>query len=412
LMDHFEGTVILSPLELIVIALQCLTERNVDALEINQLTDDSNQIRGEMSYVLMGLMLQRPVVDLKDSAFQAFARLALANYSHMLLERMVCVMPTRQHQPWHDTTDYWDVQLYDIYPFCQVAGICSGDTINIDGAYGAMIKWDKFERVAHVTQQSFKRMATQILLRLSPVILITGLAMVASAKGQVSQMVAGIMCLIVALLVLGSSPYLVRLLFTGKLWDTQAHFFAFEGYMDIATLETHIFGASMKRLMWTPFASTLSSSKPGKHGECVGQDPTLDPDTLRLIEQIYKAGPESKGKGQLRVFTLVDTFTMSVTLFLAENPPVSVMICGTEGGMQRALLCSYDSVTNTFRRETVLRMETQVLNRMQRVPRFKFQFERPTYESQEGVGPFGMVGSMQGAGGARDAVIELRNLVL
>ena len=366
LMDHYEGSVVLSVLELIVVALQCLNSRSIE--------EENLSIRGEMSYVLMGLMLQRPIVDLNDTAFQAFARLALANYSHMLLERMVCVMPTRPRQPWHDTKDHWGVQLYDIYPCCQVAGISDGDSVIIDGAYGATIRWDRFERVAYATQDSWGRFFANLALRFAPFMLIIGIPLAAIAF----TVVIGAVFILLGLGIMGASPVLLRYLYTGKVWNTQAHFFAFEGYMDIQTIEAHIFGGYMKRMTWAPFASTLSINKPGAHSECIGEDPITNPETRRLVEGIYTAGPETRG--QQRVFTLVDTFTMTVTLFLAENPPVSVIVCGAEGGMQRAMLCSYDSATNTFRRETVLRMETHVLNRMQRLSRFKFQFQPPVYQ--------------------------------
>ena len=44
--------------------------------------------------------------------------------------------------------------------------------------------------------------------------------------------------------------------------------------------------------------------------------------------------------------------------------------------MQRAVGVSYDHTTETVHRETVLRMETTVLNRMSRVPRCRIGFGR------------------------------------
>ena len=76
-----------------------------------------------------------------------------------------------------------------------------------------------------------------------------------------------------------------------------------------------------------------------------------------------------------RLFTLIDTYTLTVTTFRAVHPPSAVLICGREGGAQRALLCSYDFRTQTFHRETVLRMQTNVLNRLDRVERFRFSME-------------------------------------
>lgn len=70
---------------------------------------------------------------------------------------------------------------------------------------------------------------------------------------------------------------------------------------------------------------------------------------------------------------------MTATLFLAARPPVSFILAGTEGGMQRAIGCSYDWTTGTLYRETVLRMPTPIQDSMTRVPRVKIGFKRAQY---------------------------------
>lgn len=60
----------------------------------------------------------------------------------------------------------------------------------------------------------------------------------------------------------------------------------------------------------------------------------------------------------------------------AVRPPVAALLCGSEGGMQRAVMCSYDWPTQTFYRESVLRMETRMLERMPRIGRVKFGLRR------------------------------------
>lgn len=80
--------------------------------------------------------------------------------------------------------------------------------------------------------------------------------------------------------------------------------------------------------------------------------------------------------GDERIFTLVDTNTLTVTLFSAVRPPVAVLLCGEEGGMQRALLCSYDYSTQTLYRESVMRMETMILEKMARVGRLRLGLRR------------------------------------
>jgi hypothetical protein len=79
---------------------------------------------------------------------------------------------------------------------------------------------------------------------------------------------------------------------------------------------------------------------------------------------------------------------MQLMLFEAVRPPQTLMFCASEGGMQRAVGCSYDWETQTMYRETVLRMPTPTLNRMDRVPRFRLGLLRqlwPTTHKTEAV---------------------------
>jgi len=64
-------------------------------------------------------------------------------------------------------------------------------------------------------------------------------------------------------------------------------------------------------------------------------------------------------------------------LFEAVRPPTCLLLCAVEGGMQRAIGCSYDFTMQTFYRETVLRMNTTVLDKMSRVPRFRIGIRKP-----------------------------------
>jgi hypothetical protein len=75
-------------------------------------------------------------------------------------------------------------------------------------------------------------------------------------------------------------------------------------------------------------------------------------------------------------------------MFEAERPPVVALLCGSEGGMQRAVMCSYDWTTQTLYRETVLRMETKVLEKMSRVGRVRFGLKRwPKAKTQNTLQP-------------------------
>lgn len=61
-----------------------------------------------------------------------------------------------------------------------------------------------------------------------------------------------------------------------------------------------------------------------------------------------------------RIFTLVDTGNMTVSVISAERPPVVALICGREGGMLRVLLCSWRFEKNCLYREGVVRMRSSL----------------------------------------------------
>lgn len=363
LVDHYEGTLILSRLELVVLAFKCLKSR---------LGGTTEYCKGDLSYALMGLLRQRPQVDKKDSAFQAFARLSLANDSDRLLERLICVLPKNRTEDWSAMDDVWEVWPWDIYPTCQIAGIGDQDTVIIDGAFGATIKWDSFAKVAFINRETWLRLIARVFLRATPAWFSFGILFLSLRIKPV-----GAIFLTLALIAILTSPLAVKHCYSGKLWDTQAWLFGFEGYLDIDTIERKIFGFPYGRLHWTPFGSPLSRHGENLYGECEGRDPVMTDGSVR---KLVDAAPSSS-YGEPKIFTLVDTNTMTVTMFEAVRPPVVALMCGSEGGMQRAVLCSYDWTNQTLYRETVLRMETRVLEKMSRVGRVRFGLKRGVEET-------------------------------
>jgi hypothetical protein len=191
--------------------------------------------------------------------------------------------------------------------------------------------------------------------------------------------IPGIIILLLAALMAILSPFLIRRFcsFDSKIHATQPCFFGVEGYVPIENLDHILFGDTSDpgRLRWSPNSSVLSSNYETEFNECVGVDPTVTSSHATMLASMSK---ESQ-IGEPRLFTLVDTGSMTVTLFVARRPPVAVLCCGQEGGMQRALLCSYDWTNSTLYRETIVRMESTVINHMSRLGRVKLALdsERP-----------------------------------
>jgi len=425
LIDHFEGSLILTPLELVTIALDCLQDR------LAQMKQEDASYKGfapgDMSYALMGLLRRRPEINMEDTNFEAFARLSLANDSNMLLERLICMLPPNRDLPWHRIEDAWGVKLWDITPKCQVSGIGDNQTVILDGAHGATIRWKSLAPVAFSRRKTFYRDAMKIALRGSPLWFIIGLITLATGASAPQfgskfnpAVTPGLVIFLLAMIVVLTSPILLLATYRGKFWGTQSWFFGIEGYVDIGTLEGSLFGVNLGRLKWSTNGSMLSdhhiaTGRRSLLGEC---EPLIPPDAANLvsaqpvrrpwysfIQGRLQREPEGavrriipRHDGQERLFTLVDTCSMTVTLFRARRPPVAVIVCGSEGGMQRAVLCSYDWRTQTFCRETVLRMKTMVTEKMFRVDRFRFSlFDE--YKFREDVEKAGTRTTAEGASG-------------
>ncbi|KAK8154625.1 hypothetical protein IWX90DRAFT_61387 [Phyllosticta citrichinensis] len=369
LIDHYEGSIHLTPLELVSIALECFETRTTE-----------QRSGGDMAYALMGLLRRRPRVDRSDSSFEAFARLSLANDSDELLERLICMLPVPATHDgalaaqWHHVRDAWGVRLWDIEPLTQVAGIVEKDKVLLDGAYGASITWKSMKPHAYIVKQTLMRKIMKILLRGSPAYLVLSLLWVANLsiayrdeRKYVSHNFVAFLSalslsfLVPAVLVALCGPWMLRKVYRGKFWSTQASFIGVEGIpADIGECETLLFGYNHGRLQWSA-AGSVYSRHHLRHGECVPDAPvTTNPNP-----------------NHSRVFTLIDTFNMTATAFTAARPPSAVVVCGREGGMLRGVLCSYDWRSQTFCRETVVRVRTLALDRLLRVDRFRFALECP-----------------------------------
>ncbi|KAF2171321.1 hypothetical protein M409DRAFT_18435 [Zasmidium cellare ATCC 36951] len=168
-------------------------------------------------------------------------------------------------------------------------------------------------------------------------------------------------------MILVAGPALLKNMYYGKFWTTQARFFGVQGLADINMIERSLFGLSVGesnegRLKWSTSGSLQSSgTKETESGHFEGVAPA--------------SLPEKDEEGKY-LFTVIDTYSLEATAFYADRPPTVVLVCGRANGMQRAVLCSYDWTTQTFTREVVLRMKTIVLNRMFRVDQCRVAFRR------------------------------------
>ncbi|KAI8953698.1 hypothetical protein F4801DRAFT_597422 [Xylaria longipes] len=252
----------LSRLELAVIALKCLYKRKT-----------TQYLPGDHAYALMGLLRIRPEVDITDSQFQAFARISLVNDSDRLLERYLCTMPANIDQPWHDMEDAYHSSLWEIEPYCQVAAICEDNTVIIDGARGASIRWKSFLPVAifPATPWSYtsleggwRRHFAAELMHNNGTIFLIAISLIISGttiEGVANELVAaGVFVLILSIYIWLQSPMLIRTMYGGKFTQVQAALFGFEGYINAPAIERAILGGNFGRFAWSANGSPLSCS--------------------------------------------------------------------------------------------------------------------------------------------------------
>ena len=127
-------------------------------------------------------------------------------------------------------------------------------------------------------------------------------------------------------------PKAVRRLYGGRVTQTASHLVGFEGLMPIRDLEILIFGNCADRLSYEP-SSTPFCRENRDRAERRGTEPPW------VLEGPPVSATPPLPRGH-RLFTLVDTGTLSVSIFSAMRPPTVALICGREGGMLRVASCS------------------------------------------------------------------------
>jgi hypothetical protein len=280
LAEHYTGTITLSRLELIQVALNALRSRDWKEFQ-----------KGDIAYALMTLLTKRPRMDPTDTEEVALARLSLANDTDRIVERMICMDQRRRigedrtKKGWFSVDDDLHANLWDIEPLCQVAGVCKDGSIIIDGCHGISIRWKDIPRIYFVNRETWKKAWAGFGLRSGPLWFLVGVTLVAlpGLKG------AGAFLLVVGIILLILAPWSIATLYGGKVWGAKPWLIGFEGTLPIDEIERITFGNSIGRLMYTPSSGPYCSRRPD---ERIGTDPT--PKFAKL--------PQGH-----RLFTLIDT---------------------------------------------------------------------------------------------------------
>jgi hypothetical protein len=344
LAENFSGSLSLGRLELISRGLEALSCRRTEGFS-----------DADLAYALMGLLGHRPRANPTDNQFQALARLSLANDSDRIVERMMCMLPDyssnnggSRHNNKFILRDQLRANLWDIEPICQVAGVCEGSALILDGCRGASIRWKDIPPITYMQRKTWKRLSAAVALRSGALWFLTGVSLVRFGNPIRG---AGIFFLLLGLILIFSSPWSILSLYGGKVWGAAPWLIGFEGTLPIKEIEQMAFGNALGRLSYAP-SSSLCQCKDDE--ERVGKEPAW-------IEQSASMPKPELAPGQ-RLFTLIDTGTLTVSVFAAERPPSVALIVGREGGMLRVALCHYERSTATLFKETVLRMETPMMD--------------------------------------------------
>jgi hypothetical protein len=346
------------------------------------------------------------------------------------MERLICLLPDHPEQNWELMTDQFKSSLWDIYPETQICGVGENDTVIVDGARAAQIRWDGFTQVRTLRKLTLRRWFFLKMVLWSPTLLWIGSLILAFSPPPYSYSTGsfrisytsplysvGVTFIVITLLLfILPAPYYIWKLYGGKLWQVEPCLFGIEGYVPIEEIEAKIFGMRMNRMSWSASGSPLSRHQQGSEmyertihfqnddtaqllppvvsGTHTYPVKTIDPCSpcaaCRGVSTAYcqyhptPAFCHERSRsdmGQMKVFTLVDTFNMTATLFYAVRPPTALIIGGSEGGMKRAIACSFDMSTSTFYRETVLRIPTPSAHQMEPIPRVRLGLRRPFLNS-------------------------------
>ncbi|KAK1856216.1 hypothetical protein CCHR01_01128 [Colletotrichum chrysophilum] len=321
LVHHFEGTATLTPHHFIEVALECFSRRQTDHFS-----------QGDVAYATMGLfpIRQRPLVDKHDTGFQAFAKLCLCNSNSDFLGCLICLAPQPGEQ-WFRIGDRWSTKLSEIRPLSTIRKVGTGNTIILDNANGFPIHWDGLHPEPYFEENDGSGSAYFFNIALmwccsAPFSGFFSRSILSNFAGFLP--ITAIFALVAPVMLLRTRTR-IRVPATPRL-------IGIEGFVDLSTLEKHLWGLN--------------------HGNLTDSTPLS-------YQDIGMGQMQSISDEELHSFTLLDTHLMTVTRFRSSVPPVAMFVVGEEGEKHRTLLCSYDHITQTFHREEVLRCDRRELKK-------------------------------------------------
>ncbi|KXH57525.1 hypothetical protein CSAL01_10116 [Colletotrichum salicis] len=389
-----------------------------DLSEVSRNTGNQNSL-SDMAYAAIGLLRYRVERDRGASSdstlFQTLAHLSLKNDSDKVIDRIISLLPRQRLSndiPRHASNDViwtslcekdsFGTLVHHITPLCEVVGVAEEDqTVFLDNCHVINIRWKDFPRMRIRGGQGGARrivvralvLGTAALIAIAvPLAIFSGVGHAASEHFNSSDssrspfglgmelgkaidrlgrrdheiskhittatLALAILCSVSAYIVAVITPFIVYRYISGTFLDCSPCLIGFEGLMPIREIEERIFGIFIGRLRYASSASHLFTDERGldptnrwyQEGRPFWIEGSSDSeDTMKLLK-----------KGQ-RVFTLVDFGTLSVIVFAVNRPPSVALLSGREGGMLRAVLCSWSFRNDCLYKEAVVRMPSSVL---------------------------------------------------
>ncbi|KAG2052935.1 hypothetical protein BDR06DRAFT_914560 [Suillus hirtellus] len=316
--------------------------------------------KAERVYALMGFFDHRIQPNHHEDELQALARLSMANDNDRITERMVSMFPSTStpgaSRRWYADNDIYHANLWDILPEIQVAGVTGNGALVLDGCRAAAIRWKDFPDVAFANTYSLTRTVIGYIPYLSWPFIVIGVGIVWMKIGRAG----GIVFIVFGFVLLLLAPPLLLYGKSGRIVTAQPWLIGVKGVIDRETVEGHLYGgivANFPKILHLPTVYLTPSGSPFSTPEQLARRTGSD--------KQYEDAREQEKSGPGHMYTLVDTYSSTMYYFRAERPPTVCIFTGREGGLGRFIFCSENCKANELHKEMVLRMPTEISQRME-----------------------------------------------